>query len=68
MDPVVRRHACVALRVELKRDVGTDLTAAQCEELIDQTLQQRVVGGAIRGSVFFRATPGSFTRAWGRRS
>ena len=43
MDPEARRRACVdEFRVKLRRDTGTNLTAAVCEELLGETFGGRL--------------------------
>jgi len=54
MDPAARRRACVKLRVKLSRDTGTNLTAAACEGLLDNSF------GLEGKSVSLQSDPGLF--------
>jgi TPR repeat protein len=59
MDPEARRRACVAFRVKLSRDTGANLTAADCEELLETTFMR--VGGPVGGEeVSVQSDPGLF--------
>ena len=55
MDPGARRRACVEFRVTLSQDTGVNLTAADCEALLD---------GAFRGEggeeITLQSNPGRF--------
>jgi hypothetical protein len=54
-DPEARRRACAAFRVKLRRDTGTNLPAADCEELLDTAFEPAAEGGE---QVTLQSNPG----------
>jgi hypothetical protein len=55
MDLEARRRACVAFRVKLSRDTGVNLTASDCEVLLDYKLT--LPDG---GEVTLQSNPGKY--------
>jgi len=61
MDPEARRRACVEFRVKLSWDTGTNLSAADCEELLGGTFG----GPPPREQIILQSNPGLFYASLG---